>query len=227
MVKNKKGVRDWGQAPSWWIKEGLLKQLDWNNNELGRGAAKLAALKIYLTIVTLGAVVESENTRKYVAKLTYNRISCAAKLSRKLISEGLSVLIKLKLIDVEEEGRSRLYSLSGFEIGNWCKIPIGALWNSKEEIIVPLNELNMRNKIELYALKMYFYLLSIRTNTSESVNVSFKKISEKTGIPERYIPRAYTYLIGIRMLAYVDKFREERFPNDYYLVGGRTLKGRQ
>lgn len=229
-------VKEWGQAPIWWIRDGLIKDLKWKTDDLGRGAAKISALKIYLAIVALGDVKQHEITavdggvsiaEQYVARLTYSRLTEVAGLSRKLISEGLSVLKTLGLVHVEVMGRSQSYSLIGFKSTEWTKVPIRALWDKEKEIIKPLNKFSMRNKIELYALKMYFYLLSIRTNTSSSSCVSFETISKQTGIPERDIPRTYTYLSGVNMLSYVDKNRQEQLANVYNFTGGHMLIGKR
>ena len=229
-------VKEWGQAPIWWIREGLIRELKWSNDALGRGAAKISALKIYLTIIALGDIKKHEIiaaggevsiAEQYVARLTYSRLTEVAGLSRKLISEGLDVLKELGLVHVEVIGRSQSYSLIGFKSTEWSKVPVRAIWDKDKGIIKPLNLFTMRNKIELYALKMYFYLLSVRDNRQPSSMVSFETISKQTGIPERDIPRTYTCLSGVGLLSYVDKNRQDQLANSYNFTGGHNLVSRR
>jgi hypothetical protein len=35
---------------SWWIQDEVIQRLNWRNNELGRPAAKTAALMLYIAI---------------------------------------------------------------------------------------------------------------------------------------------------------------------------------
>lgn len=226
-------LKSWGRMPVWWIRQGGLRSLVWRNDDVGRCSAKVAALQIYIAVIVLGDVEdrddEGEESKVYAARLTYSQLSSATGLSRKLISEGLQVLFKLELLTAETEGRLKTYLLSGFNYKrDWSKVPAKALWCKNAKAILPLREFSMRNKVELYALKMYLYLLSIRMNYNNACMATFEKISERTGIPEKYIPNTYTYLAGVRLLSYIDKSQDDGLPqpNRYYLSGCNELTGR-
>lgn len=124
-----------------------------------------------------------------------------------------------------------MYQLCQFDgSGNWSKLPCKELLTPDQKRIEAFYQLKLRSKIELYALKMFIYLCTVRDNKTPYASASFEKINEATSIPEKDIPRTHAFLSGIGLIAIVEKRANEDWdklkvntPNAYYLKGYKSF----
>jgi len=211
-------VMPWVKINDKWILDGGLKDLKWNNDSMGKASDKLAALILYITLAifsTSGSIM-----------LTYNKLSELTGLSRDLISRGIKVLLKLKLITLKRVGRKNEYTIIYEDFGGWCKLPAKPLM-MKTDFIKSFSEIKLRHKSELHAIKLFLYFAAIRNNSREYSMVSFEKITEATSIPERDITKARSLLVVWGILTQVDTEKKSNGivnePNKYYLAGHSSL----
>ena len=83
----------WAPMFSWWIQDGVIQNLTWRKDELGRPAGKVAALMVYIAI-TMRAAAEGNGPQNI--KITYNRLCEMTNISRELVNEGISILETLE-----------------------------------------------------------------------------------------------------------------------------------
>lgn len=230
-------MKPWVKMPASVIREGKLKKMLWAEDAIGKQSHKVAALKIFIALCMCAELNDMYcdfgdfPLQQYSAQLTYDRIGELTALSRNSISEGIAVLVRLDIISVRTEGRKNVYRLSQFDgSGNWSKLPCKDILTSDQKRIEAFYQLKLRSKIELYALKMYIYLCTVRDNKTPYASASFEKINEATAIPERDIPRTHAFLSGIGLIAIVEKRRNENAeqskvntPNSYYLKGYKSF----
>jgi hypothetical protein len=154
----------------------------------------IAALKIFMAFCFLAKEVDGG----FKVKATYDVLSKFCCLSRSLISKGLQKLKSEKIITVEGV-KDKTYTLQGDSYKGWCKLPQRDL--SKDDLTFPFmaSFLN-RYEDERSALKLYLYLLSVRSNQEEFTDVSYKKIEKKTGISILHISAASQFLVSIGLL---------------------------
>lgn len=214
----------WAPMYSWWIQDEVIQRLSWRNNELGRPAAKTAALMLYIAIT----MKSSEEPGMSPVKITYNRLSEMTGISRELIREGITILESLEMISVEKVGRNNIYRLINKRMkGGWCKIPVKPLMTEDGKVISPFKELRLRRKIELHAIKIFLYLASVRDNHTEFSVASYETIRKAIGASDKDISRALTLLSIIGLLARVSSEKAEdnkvNQPNRYYLIGYKSF----
>lgn len=214
----------WARMYSWWIQDEVIQRLNWRNNELGRPAAKTAALMLYIAIT----MKSSEEPGMSPVKITYNRLSEMTGISRELIREGITILESLEMISVEKVGRNNIYKLINKRTkGGWCKIPVKPLMTEDGKVISPFKELRLRRKIELHAIKIFLYLASVRDNHTEFSVASYETIRKAIGASDKDISRALTLLSIIGLLARVSSEKAEdnkvNQPNRYYLIGYKSF----
>ena len=97
----------------------------------------------------------------------------------------------------------------------------------------PLNQtfknFTLRSKHELHAMKLYLYLAACRDNAKAYSMASYETITERIGIPERYIRKAISLLIGTGLLRSVDREHNHgdhaHGPNKYFVTGSERLFG--
>lgn len=185
-------ILSWARLPSSWIRAGLLKDYFSSNIEL---AKKIAALKIYI-IFCIKANKCSEID--YSCSMTYDELIESVSLSRSSIHKGLQHLISLGLI--KGEGiRTKKYFILNLNKSGWCKIPVSG-FISDYGVIESFKMFHNRYAHELNSLKLYLYLLSIRDNEERFSEVSFRKITIKTGIKHSEIKPALSFLNIIGLL---------------------------
>ncbi|MBP2157437.1 ArsR family transcriptional regulator [Erwinia rhapontici] len=223
--------KPWVRMPSEWIREKGLVNLRWTDAESPR-SHKVAALQLYIAISLtsedklwhLGEYDLLSTSRIYASAETYTSLMHMTGLSRALISGGLEVLKKHKIIEVIVDGRRNLYQILGYNgLNGWCKLPQRALFRA-DGTIAGFHSLTKRNKYELYALKLWLYMLQVRDNVSPSIKASYEKINEGTGVPEKEIPRAYGLLLSMGLLTRVAKEADDdgdlrKTANAYYPLG--------
>lgn len=223
--------KPWVKMPSEWIREKRLVRIRWSDAGAPR-SHKVAALQLYIAI----ALTSKEqflrehksnllmNPKIYASAETYTALMRMTGLSRALIAGGLSVLEQEEVIEVTRDGRRNLYQIRGYNgTSGWCKLPQRCLFGPDGSIL-GFRSLTKRNKYELYALKLWLYMLQVRDNVSPAINASYEKINEGTGVPEKEIPRAYGLLLSMGLLTRVSKESDDdsehkKTANAYYPVG--------
>ncbi|SEP90821.1 helix-turn-helix domain-containing protein [Pseudomonas sp. NFPP19] len=220
-------ILPWVRMPSRWIREGGLKNFNWASNGVASKSAAIAALQIYIALVTQ-AEEKSSPSFRLEAELTYNALMEITGLSRALVSSGIEALLNTERISKETIGRKSRYSISDYEVGNWCKLPARALYGYGGGTSIPAFKLFQKRTIcELNALKLMLYYAAARDNKTPYTMASFETIHKQTGVIEKNIPRANAFLINSSLLANLTRENSEstkkKEPNKYYLTGYRDL----
>ncbi len=185
-------ILSWARMPTGWIKSGVLKDNFTANIHL---AEKISALKIY---VILCIKANDLNDEKYSCVMTYDSLMELAFLSRSSVSKGLKLLCSLGLI--ESVGvRTKRYTIHNLYRNGWCKLPVKGFMKDDRNID-SFKMFHNRYPHELNALKLYLYLLSIRDNDESFSEVSFKKITTKTGVKFKDISPALGFMNVIGLL---------------------------
>ena len=189
-----------------------------------------AALMLYTALNFMGEVVTHEDgTTETAADPSYDDLHEATGLSRALISAGMGVLRDMRLVQSEGSSQRRKYRIL-WDGGSWFKLPCRAIIDGTCRGITPFNAFNLRSRYELHAMKLYLYIASCRDNITPYSMVSFERIYERTGIPERDVVKAYSLLIGSKLLAGIDRDYSDTLrrneSNKYYLTGYQDLKQR-
>lgn len=202
----------WVKMPSHWINEGSLNR-DFSSNTISED---IAALKIYVCLCLFADVIQRKNVpqktkdifalhppesikEQFEANLTYDQISESTSLSRLMVSNGLKKLVKTNLIEKKGTTRKITYVIKGLTNRAWCKLPKKELIK-KDNVISVFSPFKQRYKHERDALKLFLYLLAVRTNSKQHVDLSRGKISIKTGIPTSELNSALSFLTGVGLL---------------------------
>lgn len=224
----------WIKMPTNWIHKDGLRAFGWSVRSVKvSNAHKIAALQLYVAIAMTCEDMEITNQEGpsltcFASSLTYNRLQVMTGLSRASVAGGLSLLEEKEIIKVFREGRKNYYSPADYNgVSGWCKVPYRRLLNDQGNVTA-FHAFKLRRKAELHALKLYLYLCYARPNTSHFTMASYEAINKATGIPEKFIPAAYTVLVGTGLLSHIDKSAEEgatnkRMANSYYITGYRDL----
>jgi hypothetical protein len=219
----------WVRMPAIWIKEGGLRDFGWSNQAKVSRSTAIAALQLYIALLTQAEEKWRADGCKLIAEMTYTRLMEITGLSRQLVAAGLEGLVVAGRIESEKEGRKCRYVLIGYDFtGNWCKLPARQLYNAlKNTHIEPFQMFQKRSICELDALKLFLYFAFARDNKKTFTMASFETISEKTGVAEKRIPRANAFLINCRLLANLSREQSEdvkkKEPNKYFMLGHREL----
>lgn len=224
--------KPWVQMPTDWIRfDHKLLSFTWASSE-GQRSVALAALELYVTICffctrqTLGE--GDEGHYELVADISYTALREYTGMSKALVSKGLQKLVLEGLIEIRQQGKRNLYALCGFTPDRgWCKLPARALIHENRSEIVPFKNFTRRNKLELYALKMFLLLAANRDKSTPFAMSSYNTIEKDAGIPRNMVKKAQGFLISYGFLDKVDFDREEHSlqmaANKYYLAGHRVL----
>lgn len=219
----------WVKMPAIWIKDGGLRDFGWSGLSPVSRSTAIAALQLYITLLTIGEEDWRDDGCKLVSEMTYTGLMRVTGLSRQLVAVGLEGLIKTGRIVSEKEGRKCRYVITGYDpTGNWCKMPARSLYNVlKNTHIDPFQLFQKRSVCELDALKLFIYFAFARDNKTQYTMASFETICEKTGVPEKRIPRANAFLINCGLLANLSRENSEdvkkKEPNKYFMRGYREL----
>lgn len=225
--------KPWARMPTAWIFDGrLATDFTWGSSGRANRSAATAGLMLWIALVTraneyFGDASSSIPTALRVM-LTYNALKELTGLSRSLISTGLSALEETGLIKIESIGRASRYELKDFNpMRGWCKLPSRALYTrGKYKTIDAFKHFQKRTVCELDALKLYLYFAAIRQNQELFSQAKFATIQAHTGVPEKRIARAHSFLLATGLLAQISKEppkNGEYFPNHYYLLGYMDL----
>lgn len=175
----------------------------------------VAALKVYIIICLFSNHNEDGD---YCASLTYDQISKLASISRALVRKGLLLLSDLELISSKGKKKinyhlvgvnrvGKVYTSAHFNsrMGFWAKLPsIGLIDESGR--IPAFEAMTNRSYLELNALRVFVYLLYIRSNGDVCISVSLAKISNKLGLPIPDILSSIGFLQSTGLLYKVNFF---------------------
>lgn len=175
-----------------WIKSGILKDNFTSNVDL---AEKISALKIYL-IFCIKSSCSDEGV--FSCSITYDKLMELASISRSSVSKGLKLLTKIGLISCLGI-RSKKYVVPNLYRSGWCKIPVKGFMKDDKNID-SFRMFHNRYPHELNAIKLYLYFLSIRNNDEFGSEVSFRKITAKTGVKFSEIKPALGFMSVIGLL---------------------------
>ncbi len=236
-----KKIKSWVRIPSWWLvptKDNgnpLLTEIKADNDLYGSLGCKIAALLIYISIAILAEEEEDKdgNIRCLRAEVTYDTLQNMTNLSRPLLSKGLQSLEELELVRINKNGRSSSYLLNGYDHGRgWCKLPAKALvkqiGSTGFYAIEPFKHFTKRSVYELYALKIFLYLLAVRGNDDNYSDPKIETIGKRTGITANRIKRTNSFLLTSGLLYEIQKSQEgkKNSPNRYLVSGYNDLTQR-
>jgi hypothetical protein len=177
-------MSDWVRLPVPWVEKGGLKAFQWS---AGQGSDCTAAL---MTLIALAHCADPETG---VAKVTYDDLCHATGLSRAKLSSGLGVLQENALVKRWHSGRST-YILSNYlDKSRWAKIPARPICSSR--VIIPFIHFNLRNRVELDALKLYILISTYRDWVTNIATISYDKIELISGIQKGRIKSAISLLV--------------------------------
>ncbi|WP_247394649.1 helix-turn-helix domain-containing protein [Ralstonia pseudosolanacearum] len=189
-------------------------------------AAAIAQPGVPASPVQLGLAHATET--EWVAAATYDTLAALAGLSRTMVSAGLAKLEERKMIRRRGTLPTGHYAIANLCSGQrWAKLPGQALLSPARTTFKPLDCFHLRSGHELNALKLHFYYASVRSAQLPYSTATFETIWQRTGVPERDIPRANSLLVtsGLLVLAGADggADRNQHEPNRYYMTGYQTL----
>ncbi|MDK1236982.1 hypothetical protein [Cronobacter turicensis] len=213
---------------------GLLK--NFKKNQVSQG---ISALKIFMLICLKSEIDENGI---YSANLTYDQISQICSLSRKLVSDGLRFLKATGVIEVSGD-RKKKYILLNCERndgvrrvarfsstnGHWCKLPFKGVVDEKNRITA-FEAMTNRSVHELNALRLFLYLLMVRSRGFSHSFVTLKKIKTRLSINYQEVMIAIGYLQSLGLVVKVDVGTnsignyDERFSISFLVCGWEGLE---
>ncbi|MBY6188455.1 hypothetical protein KUV89_17705 [Marinobacter hydrocarbonoclasticus] len=223
---------NWARMPTTRLKDGKLASLFSANNNI---ATNIAALKVYICLCLFSEVEKVEiivdknlfgislpiEKLRLTTSLTYEQLCERCSLSRALVSAALKKLSKMELILIGGTTRKKKYIINAEVRVGWCKLPKKALLGEGRKITA-FQCFSNRSRRELDALKLFIYLLSIRPNDSEFIEVTKGIISERTGISLRNVDQAVNFLQSAELLDLVEvagtSYKNSNFHSDAGIV---------
>jgi hypothetical protein len=110
----------------------------------------------------------------------------------------LEVLEERSLIEREPEGRST-YKIAGFNPSyGWAKFPALRLY--RDGRISFFNELNLRKRAELDAMKLWYFIAARRDHDDNLAKATYDQITDSTGIPRDRLKAALSLLAANGMV---------------------------
>lgn len=237
----------WVKMPSTWVRAGALRL---NFSSKRAVSIDIAALKIFLYLCLFSQPIKRkaqvrampwlpekliQNKTTIVtqaeASMTYDAISAGCSLSRKMVSEGLKKLLNLQLIIKEGTTRKISYVIQGSLDFGWAKLPKRALIKLNQEVEA-FQSIKNRYAYERDAMKLFIYLLTVRTNRYQHIDVSRGQICQATGIELLKIDESLSYLTGLGLIERVEPqgyttggtySTEENRLHRYYVIGSGGL----
>lgn len=225
----------WKPMPYYIMRDcGLLK--NFKKNQVSQG---ISALKIFMLICLKSEIDENGI---YSANLTYDQISQICSLSRKLVSDGLRFLKATGAIEVSGD-RKKKYILLNCERndgvrrvarfsstnGHWCKLPFKGIVDEKNRITA-FEAMTNRSVHELNALRLFLYLLMVRSRGFSHSFVTLKKIKTRLSINYQEVMIAIGYLQSLGLVVKVDVGTnsignyDERFSISFLVCGWEGLE---
>lgn len=171
-------------------------------------AAGISAFKVFLIICSKA---EMEKESGMVARLTYSDLESMCGMSRAMISKGVKKLVENKIVSRlgGQKNRYQLLSLSKkgavipFSIGNggWCKMPIKPF--TDDGVIRLFEGISNRGVKDLNALKVFVYLLSVRSKGEAYVRVGIDKIRLAANLSEMRLLEALNHMRSLGLVYFM------------------------
>lgn len=215
-------LRPWVPMPTEWVLSGCMAEgFTWSGTGIVKGSAAIAALQLWVALVTL-ADEEKTESGAVTVEATYDALMDATGLSRKLVAAGLKGLQDVGVVRVEAVGRRRRYYLPH---GHWCKLPARSIYSGQR--IPAFHHFQKRSVCELHAMKLYLYYVAVRHRERPYAMSAFETIHSRTGVPEKWIPRANAFLLNAGLVVNIEKEKSGdtkwKEPNKYFLAGYKDL----
>ena len=204
-------------------------------NKVSQG---ISALKIFIFICLKSEVDENGILS---AGITYDEFSQYCSLSRRLISEGLRYLENSGVIRVKGEKKKRYILInckrtdsslisSDFTAGNghWCKLPYRGLVDENNRITA-FESMKNRSIHELNALRIFLYLLMIRSKEHLYSSVTIRTIYRRLSISYQEVMIAIGYMQSLGLIVRVDAGTntvgnyDEKFALAFLVCGWESL----
>ena len=213
-------------------RRAALPHFGWQRSDDVSAARDTAALMLYVALVFMQEEPQDESAlaglpslQKFrVSAATYDALARATDLSRTLISQGLTRLAELQLVQPLGSAQKRRYVIP-WSGNHWFKLPCRAI--VRDNVIVPFGHFSLRSKRELHAMKLYLYLASVRDRSKAYAEANYETIHARLLIPERDIRRAISHLINVGLLRDVQRDGNHVDgswgSNRYHLAGDRDL----
>ena len=197
----------WVKLPSAWVvDDGGLRQFLWRPKHGGHETAALMVLAV---------IAHHTEGTTGIAKLSYDELTAKVGLSRATVSAALDILSDRGRVDREPEGRGT-YGLVDFNPNaGWAKLPAKGLYSGG--VVAPFQHFTLRNKNELFAMKLYFLFAAFRDNDSNYAQISYDKITERTKIARENIRG------GLSVLAANGLIHIETTPSAAAISGGGQI----
>lgn len=202
---------DYGEGT--FAKNGLA-MLQWR----AHGSASTAALLLLFALAVISNRAQRTGVRREDNRVaaTYEQIQAMVALSRKLINEGLQLLVMVDAIGIIRDGRRNLYALHGIErSGGYCLLPQHHLQNRHDHLHRLKHFIDhVRNPMSLHALKLYMLVLQARDRHTNMASIGYEKIAQYTGLRRQDISTAANLLISLELLRLVTDAERPRRPQD-------------
>lgn len=216
MIKNR--MNAWVRIPTGWIldKEKYpLRDYTWSDRD--NKSNYIAALMLYICIA------QQIDSADWI-QLSYKDFCTITSLSRAKVSSGLHILSEKNLIKIATDYKTHKYKILGYkeEGGGWAKLPSKYLYDYKEEQIKPFMSFKLRQRVEIDSLKLFLLLIALRDNQKNHATPSYETIYKYTGIQEKNIRSAISFLVSLDMI-HVQKYgntEELNKRNNFYRIIG-------
>jgi DNA-binding transcriptional ArsR family regulator len=198
----------WAAFPTWWVRSGMLKNLNAAADTTG---AHVAALKVYL------AIAISADFFDLSAEVSVTRLELLTDLSRPMVTRAIKLLEEMGVLSVDRSGYRNVYRLLQAEDQkHWMRIPVSVAR-------LRLKELPNGTAVGLAALKLYLVLLTVRPRGSHQTPISHRKLQKYTGVRPNMISRGLSLLAIHGLMRYASEAAYKDAAghpvNTYYLMG--------
>lgn len=186
----------------------------------GSGATAALLLLFALAVISNRAQRTEGKREDNRVAATYEQIQAMVALSRKLINEGLQLLVMVGAIGITRDGRRSLYTLHGIERnGGYCLLPQHHLQNGHTYLHRLKHFIDhVRNPMSLHALKVYMLILQARDRHTNMASIGYEKIMQYTGLRRQDVSTAANLLISLELLRRVTDEERPRRPQDPFHI---------
>jgi len=185
------------RLPNAWIYGDGLRRFRTRSRERGASGAALMLL-VAILVKARNDPAESAGPLQGSASLTYEELENLTDLSRASISKGLRRLEEAGVITTLHEGRGRRSRYVVRDYGpedKYGRLSATRLYaGSSGERLRTLYDLSVRHEADVNALKIYLFFCAAYDRKRRGALVSYKTISERTGVAENKIRPALSVL---------------------------------
>lgn len=214
------------RIPMDWVNEEVMRSLTWKR---GEGSINSSALMLYVALCAHASLHDnlSLGLKDGEACPRYEELQRFCDISRDQISKGLDKLVSLGVIKRKKVGVRTKYSIvhiTDLKQGKlrFGKIPYKA-YSINGEFKCVFQGLDVRKKVTLHALKLFYAIIKFRNNTTNYASISYEKLSAFTGIPTKDIKGALQVLYSNKLVVVdlVKSIDKDYRHNIYRVVGIR------